>query len=304
MMIEWNNDPAYDPGETIRAVMQICAEKCLNYEVPGINCFLTVRCCGDPEIQSVNAAYRNTDRSTDVLSFPTVSYPAGKTAGGVPDLLKKEYDDERQAYFLGDLLISCPHMAEQAKEYHHSVYREAAYLLVHGVFHLLGYDHMQEEDRRRMRKAEEKVLAQAGILRDNTDLVSDDLLLTLAWEARKSSYSPYSRFPVGAALLCSDGKVYLGCNIENASFGLTNCAERTAVFKAVSEGYKDFAALAIAADAEAWPCGACRQVLNEFAPELPVMISWNNGKQSAKMRLYELLPNSFGPGHLNIHSAD
>ena len=102
---------------------------------------------------------------------------------------------------------------------------------------------------------------------------------------------------VGAALLCADGRVFQGCNIENASFGLTNCAERTAMFKAVSEGAREFTAIAIASrDAAPWPCGACRQVLNEFAPNIRVLVTWQGGTESAT--LPELLPHGFGPQQL------
>ena len=104
-------------------------------------------------------------------------------------------------------------------------------------------------------------------------------------------------YPVGAALLCADGRVFQGCNIENASFGLTNCAERTAMFKAVSEGAREFTAIAIASrDAAPWPCGACRQVLNEFAPNIRVLVTWQGGTESAT--LPELLPHGFGPQQL------
>ena len=91
-------------------------------------------------------------------------------------------------------------------------------------------------------------------------------LINRAIVARETSYSPYSHFGVGAALLCEDGRIYEGCNIENASYGLTNCAERTAIFKAVSEGQTKFKALAVVADTEGpcAPCGACRQVISEF----------------------------------------
>lgn len=95
-------------------------------------------------------------------------------------------------------------------------------------------------------------------------------LYEIALKQRNFSYSPYSHFSVGAALLCTDGTVYTGCNVENSSFSMTNCAERTAVFKAVSEGRKDFEAIAIAGgkanseDELCYPCGACLQVLNEF----------------------------------------
>ena len=113
----------------------------------------------------------------------------------------------------------------------------------------------------------------------------------------KRSYSPYSHYPVGAALLCADGRVFQGCNIENASFGLTNCAERTAMFKAVSEGATEYTAIAIAATVSApWPCGACRQVLNEFAPGIRVLVVWDGGED--EMSLNELLPHGFGPKDL------
>ena len=114
----------------------------------------------------------------------------------------------------------------------------------------------------------------------------------------KRSYSIYSHYPVGAALHCTDGRIFQGCNIENASFGLTNCAERTAVFKAVSEGAMSFDTIAIASTVSApWPCGACRQVLNEFAPGIRVLVTWGDG-QKDEMLLKDLLPHGFGPESL------
>ncbi len=116
--------------------------------------------------------------------------------------------------------------------------------------------------------------------------------------AARLSYSPYSHYPVGAALLAEDGVIVTGCNIENASYGLTNCAERTAVFKAVSEGRRRFAALVIAggADTPAYPCGACRQVLSEFcAPGMPVHIVTlaDNPAKTVSTTMSELLPFAF-----------
>ena len=95
----------------------------------------------------------------------------------------------------------------------------------------------------------------------------------------KMAYVPYSRFPVGAALECDDGTVYTGCNIENAGYTPTNCAERTAVFKAVSEGHRKFTRIAVAAATERFtaPCGVCRQVLQEFAPDLEVILVNRDG---------------------------
>ena len=108
------------------------------------------------------------------------------------------------------------------------------------------------------------------------------------------AYCPYSHFPVGAALECSDGTVFTGCNIENAAYGLTICAERTAIFKAISEGHRDLKRIVIAGKSEDYcvPCGSCRQVMQEFAPQMEVICL--NGKGEAKhFALKELLPYGF-----------
>ena len=108
------------------------------------------------------------------------------------------------------------------------------------------------------------------------------------------AYSPYSHFPVGAALEGSDGTVFTGCNIENAAYGLTICAERTAIFKAISEGHRDFKRIVIAGKSEDYcvPCGSCRQVMQEFAPQMEVICL--NGKGEAKhFALKGLLPYGF-----------
>ena len=131
-------------------------------------------------------------------------------------------------------------------------------------------------------------------------------LIDSALEARKNAYAPYSGYYVGAALLCSGGDIATGCNVENASYGATNCAERTAVFKAVSEGKQRFTAIAIAGGKDreqasdyAYPCGVCRQVLREFCvPEDMIVIVCRSRDDYKEMRLAELLPNSFGPENL------
>jgi len=125
-----------------------------------------------------------------------------------------------------------------------------------------------------------------------------DLIIT-ARDAKQKAYAPYSKFKVGAALLASNGKVYPGCNVENASYGLTCCAERNAVFQAVSDGQMDFRAIAIVSDSlePTAPCGACRQVLYEFAPEMKVIMAGAKGRVKTR-RLKELLPDSFGPKSL------
>lgn len=122
-------------------------------------------------------------------------------------------------------------------------------------------------------------------------------LVDRAIEARTKAYAPYSRFKVGAALLGKSGKIYLGCNVEIASFGLTCCAERTAIFKAVSEGEQEFEAIAVATSNGVTPCGACRQVLNEFAPELIIYTANLQGRiKTTSIR--KLLPSAFTPDDL------
>ena len=115
----------------------------------------------------------------------------------------------------------------------------------------------------------------------------------------KMAYVPYSRFPVGAALECDDGTVYTGCNIENAGYTPTNCAERTALVKAVSEGHRKFTRIAVAAATERFtaPCGVCRQVLQEFAPDLEVILVNREGK-TLDLTLRELLPYGFDGSYL------
>jgi len=120
-------------------------------------------------------------------------------------------------------------------------------------------------------------------------------LLKMAEKAKENAYVPYSKFQVGAALLGKSGKVYLGCNVEIASFGATNCAERTAVFKAVSEGEQEFEKIAIASsnDEETFPCGICRQVLVEFGKDLKIILGNTEKNIIKEYTLNELLPHSF-----------
>ena len=137
--------------------------------------------------------------------------------------------------------------------------------------------------------------------------VSYEQLIENAIEARKMAYTPYSKYKVGAALLSSDNKIIKGCNIENAAYGPTNCAERTAFFKAVSEGVKEFSAIAIVGGLEneadlfsdyAFPCGVCRQVMREFCDsEFEIVVARSTDDYKV-YTLGELLPESFGPDNL------
>jgi cytidine deaminase len=126
-------------------------------------------------------------------------------------------------------------------------------------------------------------------------------LLARAREVRANAYAPYSRFHVGAALLAADGRIFTGCNVENASYGLANCAERVAIGKAVSEGAREFLAIAVTGPddtAPTAPCGACRQVLYEFGPELPLIMPSSNPDGYEVTRVDALLPGAFGPAQL------
>lgn len=147
--------------------------------------------------------------------------------------------------------------------------------------------------------------------------MTDRELINLAFQASRNAYAPYSGYRVGAALECADGQVFTGCNIENAAYGSTICAERIAVGKAISEGAKGFIRIAVAAESDAplsadaamgentinaikdyaMPCGACRQFLNEFAPEMEVLAARPDGRY-VSYRLNELLPKAFSPENL------
>jgi len=123
--------------------------------------------------------------------------------------------------------------------------------------------------------------------------MTDRELVDIAKKARDNSYAPYSEYPVGAALLTKGGKVYTGCNVENSSFSLTCCAERVALFKAVSEGEREFTKIAVVSseNESILPCGACRQTLYEFAPNLSIIVLHEN--EIKTFMLKELLPEGF-----------
>lgn len=123
-------------------------------------------------------------------------------------------------------------------------------------------------------------------------------LIDLANEARKKAYAPYSKYKVGAALRTKNGNIYTGVNIENAAYPQTMCAERVAIFKAVSEGEKEFEALSVVTDNGGSPCGGCRQVLAEFGLDTIVLIANREGRLVKEMTVKELLPEAFTPEQL------
>lgn len=127
-----------------------------------------------------------------------------------------------------------------------------------------------------------------------------DELVKQAIEVRKLAYAPYSKYLVGAALLTASGRVFTGCNVESAAYPTSMCAERVAIFKAVSEGEREFTALAVATDNGGTPCGACRQVLAEFGLETVILVADTSGKVRQEGTVAELLPGAFTGEALNV----
>lgn len=125
------------------------------------------------------------------------------------------------------------------------------------------------------------------------DTLLKETLISLAVKVSLNAYAPYSNYRVGAALLTDQGDIYTGCNVENASYGLACCAERTAVFNALSDGKKQFNAIAVVTSNGFYPCGACRQVLGEFNPSLKILIANSAGKLLTETTLDQLLPHAF-----------
>lgn len=297
----------------IMGFMMTAAEKCVSDE--GLDPALveiSLSVVSEDEIHELNRTYRNTDRVTDVLSFPQYTGP-------------DEIDNE-QMIALGDVVICNEVAHRQAEQYGHSYEREFVYLFVHSVLHLLGYDHMDPEEKQEMRAKEEEVMSYIGLERgftpagdaffeqeeevrlsgatgpegntpQDTQNVPEEAdyleLMEFAKSASENSYAPYSGFHVGAALLTEDGTVYTGVNVENASYGASICAERSAVAAAVSDGCREFEAVAVySPDGDASPCGICRQVLLEFGDNIKV-ITCNDSGQLDVQELGSLLPKGF-----------
>ena len=192
-------------------------------------------------------------------------------------------------------LFSVPRL--QAREYHHSFRREMVYLTVHSMHHLLGYDHMTEEEKVIMREKEEAVMEALGITREEEGADVPKKLYEMALEAAGRAYAPYSGFQVGAALLCGDGTIYSGVNVENSSYSVGICAERSAAVSAVTDGKREFKAIAVAAVQNGQvqrsvPCGICRQFLFEFGEEMDVIYGADEDHLKI-VKLKELLPEGF-----------
>lgn len=297
MILEIEFETAGAP-EGLAPFLEGVAEACMQEE--GIEgAFAALRIVDEETIRTVNREQRDVDRVTDVLSFPSCQFKKG-TARDNPKRLRREYDASVGKIFLGDILLCVKRAQEQAVEYGHSLRRELAYLTAHAMFHLMGYDHIEPEDKAKMRPMEERALARLGIRRETEMTGGNDMsyqeMFDMAVEAAKNAYCPYSKFSVGACLLAEDGRVFTGCNFENASFGATICAERCAVGNAVSSGAKRFTAIAVVGRSGedgwtvAWPCGVCRQVLSEFCADMDVIL----GVPGGELQVHKLSKLLFG----------
>jgi cytidine deaminase len=136
-----------------------------------------------------------------------------------------------------------------------------------------------------------------------TDEMAQELI-QIATQARQWAYAPYSNYMVGAAVLTTSGRIYDGANVENAAYPVTICAERVAIFKAISEGEREFQALAVVSTNAGSPCGSCRQVLAEFGLDIVVLIADENGRLRQKTTLAKLLPGAFRADYLKKHAED
>ena len=295
--LQWDI-PEPEAMQGLEALLDRVAAAC--FEAEGIEgAGFAVRITDDETIRRLNREMRGIDRATDVLSFPTVQFPRGRTARRCPKRVRREYDPYLGYCNLGDCVINLSRARQQAAEYGHSLRRELSYLTAHSAFHLMGYDHMTEEEKSAMREMEEKALGKLGITRAEIDF---DGLFQMACEAMQMAYCPYSRFQVGACLLAEDGRTFKGCNFENASYGATICAERCAVANAIVNGARRFRAIAIVGStAVAWPCGICRQVLREFSDADTPVIVGAYGKGYVVKTLGELLPEGLTPEDLGVN---
>lgn len=165
-MILFIEDESCELDAEAKSLMQRCADAVQEAEGVKVQIAVCIEIVDDEAIRIINREQRCKDASTDVLSFPTVNYPEGKTAGDCPERLKREYDPDAGACVLGDIIISMDHVRAQAKEYGHSEQRETGYLLTHGLFHLMGYDHMTDTDKLEMRAMEERALTSIGLTRE------------------------------------------------------------------------------------------------------------------------------------------
>ncbi|NLJ48076.1 MAG: cytidine deaminase [Candidatus Atribacteria bacterium] len=241
----------------------VCEQE--NREIPGK---LSIAFVSLEEIRTLKKEFFHQNIETDVISF--------------------FYGTEEPDKVWGEIIV-CP---EKAREYAHTYgtryENEQKLLLIHGLLHLLGYDDTDADKKQIMESRQNHLLEHFLIIEKR------DHLVLLAQKAQQYAYAPYSLFPVGAALETCNGRVIQGGNIENASYGLSVCAERVVLFKAVSMGYATFTRLAIVSSSQdyCFPCGACRQVLYEFTPHLEILTARRGGDYQV-YTLDELFPHPF-----------
>ncbi|MGI6003822.1 MAG: rRNA maturation RNase YbeY [Christensenellales bacterium] len=280
--------------EEIKQRVHEALEATLEAEGKPENVAISLIFVDDEQMQRLNGEFRGVESATDVLSFPMLDNF---------DFEMAQPDEETGFIYLGDIAISLQRARVQALDFGHSLLREVAYLAVHAMLHLLGYDHMEPQEKTVMRSREKTIMSKMGIYRFEGDArgsVDDLRLISTARVVRENAYAPYSGFRVGAAILTADGsQIFTGCNVENASYGATCCAERVAIYSAVASGVKAFKQIAVVGEGNAatWPCGVCRQVLYEFAPDIDVIT--DDGDRLIKKNLRELLPDAFGPERLD-----
>ena len=242
------------------------------------------------DMQEINNDTRGIDAVTDVLSFPSLRLRGPVTPEQLGGRLgRAALDPETGRIMLGDILICLGKAQAQALEYGHALTREVAFLAVHGLLHLLGHDHETQDEEAVMQALQEAALTAAGLPRG---AFVHQPLLDQARAVRVHAYAPYSGYQVGACLQASDGRTFIGTNVENASYGVTLCAERSALAAAIAAGARSFTAIVVSARTLPMPCGVCRQALAEFSPDMRVLAIGDDGQQTER-RLNELLPAAF-----------
>ncbi len=231
----------------------------------------------DDEIRKMNKEHRDIDAPTDVLSFPL-----------------DVYDPDEDAVLLGEIVISKDRAEEQARSLDHTLIREIAFLSLHAMLHLYGSDHEDSASEEAMIQKQKKYIdvIEKEIIIDRKKLVS---VVSRTRKHLKNSYSPYSGFRVASAAVTKKGSVFFGVNIENASYGATICAERNAMFNAVSKGSRDIVMLVIVSDMKEhiYPCGICRQVMSELLSPWAKIVVTGPDKRYRIYRIDELLPEAF-----------
>lgn len=251
-----------------RAFLEELANFVLEREKQSWQGSLSVALVGQEEIRKLKREFFGEDRYTDVISFC--------------------YGPAEKDSIWGEIVISLPIAEAQAKERKLPVKKEVSFLFIHGLLHLLGYEDSDPESKKIMDELAKNLLDEFG------DHQARKYLIKQAEKARTLAYAPYSQFQVGAAIEGKEGAIFTGCNIENASFGLTVCAERVALWKAVSAGIRAFSRIAIISTScqLCLPCGACRQVLYQFAPEIEVIAARADGSYQC-FSLKQLFPLPF-----------